>query len=317
MEGLVGDIGGTHARFALSEGRPAIREPRTYNVSDYPTLEAIIEAYLNDVGGRRPTLAVLAVAGPVTNGEMEFTNLNWRLSEMALREKAGFSGARLINDFAAQALGAPRVESKGLRRIGPDVTGQAQGTIAIMGPGTGFGLAALAYDGPRETVLATEGGHAGFAPFDEAELEIWRILRRRLGRVSIERVLSGPGLYDIYLALAEINGRAPRLNDEREVHRAGDGGDELAAGALDQFCAILGSTAGDIALSLGARGGVFITGGVALKLADRICAGGFRDRFESKGRFDSYMRAIPTQLVLEPYTALIGAAALLATLETS
>jgi glucokinase len=316
MAGLVGDIGGTHARFALADAEGRIGEPRTYANRDFASLEAVIHAYLGEAGARRrPALAVLAVAGPVTKGAMRFTNLDWEISEERLQREAGFKDARLINDFAAQALGAPRVSAQGLRRVGPEVSGAPGGTLAVLGPGTGFGVAGLVREGGRESVLATEGGHVGLAPCDETEVEVWRFLSRRRGRVSVERVLSGPGLYELYCALAEIEGLPARLSDQRQVQAAAADGDKLAAATLDRFCLMLGSTAGDIALGLGARGGVYVTGGVAQGLADTIASGGFRDRFEAKGRFEGYMRAIPTWLILEPYTALIGAASVLRNLE--
>jgi glucokinase len=316
MEGLVGDIGGTHARFALTgAGETHIREPRTYNNRDFSSLEAVIAAYLKDVQpAHAPRATVLAVAGPVTDGAIRFTNLDWEISEERLRREAGFGEARLINDFAAQALGAPRASPGGLFSIGPDLPGAHDATLAVLGPGTGFGVSALARDGRSEMVLATEGGHAGFAPGDELEVEIWRWFRSRHPRVSIERVLSGPGLYELYCALAEIRGEAASLADQLQVQAAAGKGDPLAAATVDRFCEILGSAAGDIALGLGARGGVYVTGGVAKGLAERIAAGDFRRRFEAKGRFETYLRAIPTWLIMEPYTALIGASTVLGSL---
>ncbi len=319
--GLVGDIGGTHARFALAElgrGRAGISEPRIYDNRDYPSAEAAIEAYLGDAApSARPERVVLAVAGPVTDGRMDFTNSDWELSERGLRREGRFRAARLINDFAAQALGAPRVAPDGLRRIGPEVEGERNGTLAVLGPGTGFGLAGLVRQGGGEVVLATEGGHAGFAPADETDAEILRLFSRSHGRVSVERVLSGHGLYELYLAMGAIEGLRPMCTDERQVQQSAREGETLAKVTIDRFCRILGSAAGDIALTLGARGGVYVTGGVAVSLADEIVAGGFRGRFEAKGRFEDYMRQIPAFLVLEPYAALIGAASLLDRLEAA
>jgi glucokinase len=315
-EGLVGDIGGTHARFALSDGDAVIREPRTYNNRDFTSLEEVIESYFRETGAPRPGGVVLAVAGPVTDGAIKFTNLDWKISEERLRREAGFGGALLINDFAAQARGAPRIPPQGLRRIGPETPGDPTGTLAVMGPGTGFGVAALARDSGIEIVLSTEGGHAGFAPTDELEMDIWRWFVRRRPRVSIERVLSGPGLYELYCALADVRGEPAGLPNQIEVQTAAKAGDKLANETLDRFCMILGSSVGDIALGLGARGGVYVTGGVAQALAERLNGGGFRGRFEAKGRFEAYMRAIPTWLIVEPYTALIGAATVLGRLET-
>ena len=275
MEGLVGDIGGTNARFALADAegpRPVIHQPRTYAVRDYPTAELAIEAYLRDTApGKRPDHVVLAVAGPVTDGRMHFTNSSWELAEDKLRAH-GFKDARLINDFAAQALGAPRVAPHRLTRLGPEVPGVAGATLAVMGPGTGFGVSALAREHGREIALATEGGHIAFAPFDETEVKIWRILERSHGRVSIERILSGQGLYELYLAMAEIEGGQPECTDGRAVQSAAVAGDPTAAATIARFCAILGGVAGDIALCMGARAGVYVTGGVAVGLAELIVA---------------------------------------------
>ncbi len=313
MQGLVGDIGGTHARFAIAEvegDHARLRDPEILDNTDYTSAEAAIDAYLAKASPRhRPDSVVLSVAGPVTHGAMHFTNLDWDISEDRLR-RSGFHTARLVNDFAAQALGAPRTARGKLRRIGPEVEGEAEETLAVLGPGTGFGVAALARQGGREMVLSTEGGHAGFVPLDETEIEIWRWFAKRHGRVSIERVMSGPGFYELYLALAEIAGAKPAYADGRQVQAAA-AGDALAEATADRFCRILGATAGDIALGLGARGGVYVTGGVAVSLVDRIASGGFRARFEDKGRFQHYMADIPTFVVLEPYAALIGAASLL------
>ena len=311
--GLVGDIGGTHARFALAEvtdGKAVLSDARTLDNQDYASAEAAIEAYLAAGSVARPASVVLSVAGPVTDGAMRFTNLDWALSEANLR-RHGFAHARLVNDFAAQALGAPRIDPGKLRRVGPDVPGEANGTLAVMGPGTGFGASAVVRTGGRDSALATEGGHIGFAPTDETEVEIWRWLARRHGRVSIERILSGPGLYELYLAMADIEGARPTLSDERQVQAGAEAGDALAEAVVDRLCLILGSTAGDFVLAYGARGGAYITGGVAVGLVDRIASGGFRERFEAKGRFEDYMRAVPTCVVLEPYAALLGAATLL------
>jgi len=312
--GLVGDIGGTHARFALVEKGPHgpfIGEPKTYDNCDYPSPEAAIDAYFAEVREPRPPSVVLAVAGPVTDGAIDFTNSDWELSETGLRKTAGFASARLINDFVAQSLGAPHVKPDHLRRVGPEVHGVKGATLATLGPGTGFGVSALARNNGSETPLATEGGHVGFAPTDELEVEIWRWLVKRHGRVSIERILSGPGLHELYQAMAEIDGAPAVYTDAQKVQAAAEAGDALAAKVIDRFCLILGSTAGDIALGLGARGGVYVTGGVAVALVQHIAAGGFRERFEAKGRFHDYLAAIPTFVMLEPYTALIGAASLI------
>jgi glucokinase len=308
--GLVGDIGGTNARFALVEfdgPDPRLIEPTAYKGEDYATAEDAIEHYLAKVGVRHPDQAVVAVAGPIEHGSVHMTNLDWRISEDSLRRAGGFRSATLINDFTAQALAAPRLSPKDLRQVGPLPTA-GEGDLAILGPGTGFGVAGMARRHGVDTPLTTEGGHIAFAPTDEIEIEILRSLAKQFGRVSVERILSGPGMEDLHLSLAEAEGRkVDPLPAKRITERAIEGcADSLAT--VDRFCAILGSTAGDIALALGARGGVFIAGGIAPRVIDLLEAGPFRARFEAKGRFVDYMKAIPTHVILHPHTALIGAA---------
>ena len=318
--GLVGDLGGTNARFALVEakdGRPAPLEIKSYAAKDYASPEDAIETYLKDTGAKRPASAVLAVAGPITNGAMHFTNLDWKVSESRLISVGGFKAARLLNDFAAQALGAPRLDPAKLQVLGPKLERPEEGALVILGPGTGFGVAGLVRHGGTETVLDTEGGHVGFAPTDDFEIEIWRRFAKGRERISIERVLSGSGLHELYQAIGDIEGKPAPLPDAKSVQTAAEAGDALAGHAIDRFCRILGSTAGDFALAFGARAGVYVTGGVAEKLAAELARGEFRERFEAKGRFEAYMKAIPTWLVTDPYAALVGAASQLAALEAS
>jgi glucokinase len=307
--GLVGDIGGTHARLALVDEEGHIRHPVTYDERDYPSLTEVIATYLDKTLGRkRPGRAVLAVAGPVVDGEIQFTNNSWRASEGELFVAFEFESVRLINDFAAQALAAPRLPVDTLRQIGPDVRGADFAPLVVLGPGTGFGVAGLARSERGDMEVAGEGGHGAFAPVDETEIEILRILNRRFGRTSIERILSGPGLFNLYGALAGIRGAPETLADEAAVTAAAERGDALAVETLDRFCAILGSVAGDLALTYGARGGVYISGGLAPRMADRLASGEFRRRFEAKGRMSDFMAAIPTTLIQHPYAALVGAA---------
>lgn len=308
--GLVGDIGGTNARFALVEfdgSDPRLIEPTTYKGEDYKSAEDAIGDYLAKVGVRHPDQAVVAVAGPIEHGSVHMTNLDWRISEDSLRRAGGFRRATLINDFTAQALAAPRLSPKDLRQIGPLPT-SGEGDLAILGPGTGFGVAGMVRRDGVDTPLTTEGGHIAFAPTDEVEIEILRLLTKKHGRVSVERILSGPGMEDLHVALGDAEGRevAP-LEAKQITERAIEGcADSLAT--VNRFCAVLGSTAGDIALALGARGGVFIAGGIAPRIIDLLQASPFRARFDAKGRFVDYMEAIPTHVILHPHTALIGAA---------
>jgi len=314
--GLVGDVGGTNARFALVDTEGRIRNLHVFEARQYSSLTDIIADYLKrTVGSRRPPRAVIAVAGPVLDGEIEFTNLDWVVSEGDLLATFEFEAVKLINDFAGQALACPLLTDDELRPLGPKLRGGSDCPMVVMGAGTGFGVAGLARGDRGDLALSTEGGHAAFAPTDDVEYAAWKRLKAQHGRVSIERLLSGQGLYDLYLTLAEMRGQNRFLADQRAVMEAGTAGDELAGETLDRFCSILGSVAGDLALTFGARGGVFISGGIAPRMAERLANGTFRERFEAKGRLRPYLEQIPTSLVLHPYPAIIGAARELETME--
>jgi len=308
--GLVGDVGGTNARLALVDGQGHVRNPRTFPCKDYASLADIVAEYIETTAGRkRPPRAVLAVAGPVVDGEIEFTNLDWVVSEGDLLAHFDFEAVELINDFAAQALACPLLEGPDLRVLGPALPrGSRECPMLALGAGTGFGVAGLARSERGDLPISTEGGHAGFAPADAVEVEVLNRLAAKYGRVSIERILSGQGLYDLYTILAELQGQAAVLPDEAAVTTEGMAGDPLAAATIDRFARILGSVAGDLALTFGARGGVFVSGGIAPRIADKLATGDFRRRFEDKGRLSDYVRDIPTYLVLHPYPAIVGAA---------
>jgi glucokinase len=314
--GLVGDVGGTNARLALVDNEGHIRHPKTYAAANYGSLTDVIATYLDTTTGRkRPPRAAIAVAGPVVDGAIEFTNIAWRMSEGELVGTFEFEAARLLNDFAAQALACPMLDADDLRRIGPDVRRAEGAPIVVLGAGTGFGVAGLARSERGDVPIACEGGHAAFAPVDAVEIEVLKIFARRHARVSIERVLSGPGLLELYQALGEINGVETPLVHEKAVAAAGLEGPGLPRDTLERFCAILGSVAGDIALTYGARGGVYVSGGIAPRLIDLIMAGEFRRRFEDKGRLSEYMADIPTAMIVHPFAALVGAARALEQLE--
>jgi glucokinase len=314
--GLVGDVGGTNARLALVDEGGHIRHPKTYSAADFGALGEVIGQYLETTVGRRcPPRAVLAVAGPVVDGEIEFTNLAWRISEGELVGTFAFEAARLINDFAAQAMAAPVLDTDDLKPLGPMMKGAEGAPIVVLGAGTGFGVAGLARSERGDVPIATEGGHAAFAPYDEVEAQVLSRLRKIHDRVSIERVLSGRGMFELYKALGDIRGVDTGLVDEKAVFAAGQAGDPLCSETLDRFCGILGSVAGDLALTFGARAGVYVSGGIAPRMVDRLNSGGFRRRFEDKGRLSDYTRDIPTSLIVHPYAALVGSARALKQLE--
>ena len=314
--GLIGDVGGTNARFALArrqDGRLLIDHPVSFRAADYPTGEAALEAYLGQLGlTEPPAFAVIAAAGPIEGGSVVFTNNTaWRFSEPALARAGGFARVRLINDFTAQALAIEHLQDGDLRRIGPPGDRPGRGTAAILGPGTGFGVGARVDDGHARAILTSEGGHCGFAPGDPEEIEIVRCLTELHCRVSVERILSGPGLLSLYQILAGMRGEAAVCDSPDQVTRGALAGEPLCRLALDRFCAILGSVAGDFALAYGAKAGVYVSGGIAPDIVDVLAASDFRHRFEAKGRMSDYLKPIATFVVMQPHTALIGAASLL------
>jgi glucokinase len=308
---LVGDVGGTNARFAVArmvDGKPVLDHHESFPAETYPTFLEGVAAFI-DGCEVKPTGGVIAVAGPVTDGEIDLTNSPWRVSEAEL-QTLGLKPVKLINDFEALAWGAPVVPEDMLAKVGGPDEGEPNEAIAVLGPGTGFGVSALARDDHgMEMALPSEGGHACFAPGDAVEDEILRILRRRYDRVSIERLICGPGLLNMHRALAEIDGRETHIDDPAEITRDALADPRSHCGVtLARFCAILGAVAGDVALTMGARGGIYIAGGIAPRILPFLQASPFRERFERKGRFQDYMAAIPTKVIMHKHAALLGSA---------
>ena len=321
VHGLVGDVGGTNARFALAHVEAhgvRVEDPVGFKAADYPSGDAALQAYLDQLprDAQRPRFAVVAAAGPINDGAVTFTNnTTWTFSEAALKTAGGFEAVRLINDFTAQALAIEHLRPGDLHRLGPAGSPPARGTTAILGPGTGFGVAARVDDGETRATLTSEGGHMGLASDDDLDIAVIRRLTERFGRVSVERVLSGPGLHNLYCALAEIRGEAAPIAAPDQITKAALAGEPLAELALTRFCGFLGGTAGNFALAYGARKGVYVAGGIAPEILDFLSRSPFRDRFEAKGRMSDYVKAIPTHVVTQAHAALIGAASLLPALE--
>jgi len=315
--GLVGDVGGTNARFAIAEvrgGKIRLRDAKVLAAADYKTSKAALSAYLAGLkdDGARPDYAVVAAAGPVRRGTVTFTNNTaWKVSETELVKAGGLKGARVINDFTAQALALEHLGPASLKRIGPKGVVAKTGAAVIIGPGTGFGGGARVFDGAGWATVTGEGGHSSWAAAEPVEIEILKWITAKYGRASVERVLSGPGLLNLYQALGEIEGASAPLAEPTAVTKAALAGDALARRALDRFCAILGATAGDFALCFGAVRGVYISGGIAPDIFDVLAASDFRKRFESKGRMSDYLKPIPTHVVVAPHAALIGSASVL------
>jgi glucokinase len=308
---LVGDIGGTNARLGtadISGNTPVISEPKSYPGSQFASFDDLVDHYLRETAARFPLSIVVAVAGPIQNGEVHLTNGQWHISEEALRRK-GFGFARLINDYAALAYAVEHLQDGDLAVIGGRHAGIPGETVGVLGAGTGLGVSALVRDLGTSCVMVTEGGHIAFAPVDEVEVGILRLLSQRFGRVSVERVLSGPGLVNLHWALAGLKGaEGGQLAPKEITERAAAKSDPLCVETVDRFCGIYGRVAGDLALAFGARGGMYLGGGIAPRLIDQLDAGTFRRCFEDKGRFSGYVSIIPTKVIVHPYAALLGAA---------
>lgn len=308
---ILADIGGTNARFArLRDGRISAR--RQLRVADYPNLNAALRAYLasGDIGPAPRHMAV-AAAGPVAGGKVRLTNSTWRISADALCATFRLKDVVLVNDFAAVAWAVPHLAAAHTVTIGRG-RGVPETPVAILGPGTGLGVAGLVPgpDGPQ--VLVTEGGHVTMAPSDARESAILEHLRGRFGHVSAERVLSGEGLVNLYQAIAALDDRPiEALGPAQITEKAVAESCRTCAAALTTFCAMLGTMAGNLALTLGARGGVYLAGGVVPRFIPYLAASAFRDRFESKGRFRAYLTAVPVRVIVHPDPAFLGLRALL------
>lgn len=308
--GLVGDIGATNARFALVDATGRVGEPRAYRLERHHSIEEMLDDFLGGVRPR-PRAAVLAVAAPMLGDQITLTNRAWSFSTAALKQRFGFARLRVLNDFAANAMAIPLLGEGECMKVGGGAPADG-GAIGVIGPGTGLGVSGLATGAGGPAVLEGEGGHVTMPAVDEREAAVVAWVRRRYGHASAERFLSGPGLVNIYTALRELAGLPAASLAPSQVTDANVGAsDACAREATEMFCAMLGTVAGNLALTLGARVGVYIAGGIVPKLGAAFTSSRFRERFEAKGRLAPYVAAIPTFVIMRPLPALLGAAALL------
>jgi glucokinase len=309
---VIADIGGTNARFALVDGAGRAGEARILKCADYPDPVAAAEAFLSDTAPPSwPKRGAFAVASPVAGDQVTMTNHPWSFSIDDVRRRLGLDALRVINDFAAIALAIPHlVEGDRYQLGGAEPVRNAP--VAVLGPGTGLGVSALIPAPGGWAPLATQGGHVTMAAFDEREAAVLAHLRRAHAHVSAERVISGPGLINLYRGLRALEGLPadPAATPDEISRLAADRTCPIAAQALEMFCAMLGTVASDLALSLGALGGVYIAGGIVPKLGPAFAASGFRHRFEDKGRFAAYLAAIPVFVITHPLPAFVGLSAL-------
>lgn len=310
----VADVGGTHARFALA----SIEGARVLSVDEHVTLKtaefASFQTAWEEFGRRKaidlPKEFALSFAGPVGGEVLKLTNNPWVIRPALMSERLGVERYTIVNDFGAVGYAVATLADENFQHLcGPDGPLPKEGVTSIVGPGTGLGVAALLKKADHYEVIETEGGHVDFAPLDTLEDQILTHLRRHFRRVSIERIASGQGLWNVYEALAAIEGRNLTFNNDRELWSAAlEASDSLATAALDRFCLTLGAVAGDMALAQGANS-VVIAGGVGRRLADYLPRSGFRDRFIAKGRFERRMDEMPVRLITYPEPGLFGAAA--------
>lgn len=305
---LVADIGGTNARFALETNHQQFEKVEVLLDSDYNSIVDAIKAYLKLAGEPNVKYASVAIANPIIGDWVQMTNHHWAFSIETTRQALNLESLLFINDFTAQALAITQTAEQDLVQVG-GFQPIENAPKAVIGPGTGLGVSGLIPSAEGYVPLAGEGGHTSFPPFDDAEIMIWQYAKRKYGHVSAERFLSGSGLSLIYEALAEREGvKRQKLTPPEISERALSGTSPLCRLTLDIFCAMLGTVASNLALTLGARGGVYLCGGIIPRFIDYFKHSPFRNRFESKGRFDAYLAAIPVYVVLSKYPGITGAA---------
>lgn len=309
---LLADIGGTNARFALELAPGALHAVQTLACADHARFEDAVRVYLAGANAR-VRHAVIAIANPVDGDTIRMTNHHWAFSIEAARRGLGLDTLLVVNDFTALAMSLPALQPGDLAQVGGGAA-LAGSAIGLVGAGTGLGVSGLVPNGERWVPLNSEGGHVAFSPLDEREVTVLRHAWQRYDHVSAERFVSGPGLVLIREALAASRGmeQDKALSPSDIVNRGLSGGDALSLEAIDCFCGMLGTVAANLAVTLGARGGIYIGGGVVPRLGAYFVASPFRPRFERKGRFSEFTARIPTWLITAPYPALQGASAMLA-----
>ena len=306
---FVADVGGTNIRVATVTA-DGITNIRKYLCNDFATIDLALKQYFSDVDTSF-SAGCIAIACPVTGDEVAMTNHSWVFSQRALTQQLNLDALFVINDFTAVAHSLPVLSGEQLVQIGSG-TANPQGNVVVFGPGTGLGVEHMQLSDQGWTTLDGEGGHVDFAPVDETDLVVWRYLQGKLDRVSAEDVLSGRGLLHIYQALALNAGETLSVTEPAQVtEKALNGECETCLAALQQFCRIMGSFAGNLALNLATTGGVFIGGGIATRFTELLLNSDFRARFEAKGRMKHYVQPIPTYLINEPDHGLLGASAYL------
>ena len=308
---LIADIGGTYARFALQTGHGEFEHVVSLRSADYPDFHSAVSAYLKIVAPIHIEHAAVAIANPVYGDNVSMTNYHWQFSIEQTRVALGLDTLVIVNDFTALAMAVPRLAARDLRQIGRGEPSK-HSVIGVLGPGSGLGVSGLIPAGDGWISLGSEGGHTSFSPRNEREIAVLRFAWKSFEHVSFERLLSGPGLEMCYLALAELAGSKVKKLSAPEITRlALEKDDVLCKETLDLFCDLLGTAAANLAVTLGAFGGIYIGGGIVPRLGEYFERSSFRQLFEEKGRFSDYVAAIPTFVITSEQATFIGASAIL------
>lgn len=312
---LLADVGGTNARFALELAPGNIDLIDVLPCADYPSLAAALLAYLASpavagAGVAAVRHGAIAIANPVTGDLVRMTNHHWAFSIEALRLECGFDTLAVVNDFTALARSLPLLSNAQKHQVGGGAS-QADTPLGLIGAGTGLGVSGLIPSATGWTALLSEGGHVSFSPVNETEIAILRFAWREFEHVSAERLMSGVGIELIYRALADHRQLPAEAIGAPEITRRGLAGDDLCDQVIEAFCCMLGTVASNVAITLGAQGGIYIGGGIVPRLGARFDRSGFRARFEQKGRFAKYLAQVPTFVITAEYPAFVGVSAIL------
>jgi glucokinase len=312
---LLGDIGGTNARLALAT-ESVLGPVTTFEVNRFARFTDVVDRFLRDDCDRNQLrCALFAIAAPIHGDRYVLTNSPWVIDALELQSTFGLR-SRFVNDFAAVAHSLPWLGPAALAKLGGGAA-DATSPTAVLGPGTGLGVACLIRRTAKPIVIASEGGHATLAATCDREDQIIQHLRQRFGHASAERAISGPGLENIYLAIGALDKVETTLPNATQIMRSALRGEcRIAVEALNVFCAFLGSFAGNVALTFDARGGVYIAGGISPRIVNFMRRSQFRDRFEAKGRFGEYLKAIPINVITHPAAAFVGLTSISRTIES-
>ncbi|HEX6996001.1 MAG TPA: glucokinase [Gammaproteobacteria bacterium] len=303
---LIADIGATNTRCGLVDDKGHILAAEFFKNDDFSGVEHVLQSYLERRrSSDRPRRAAVAVAAPIVGDDVHMVNRGWRFGRTALADALGVTQLTLINDFAAIAWALPSLGPEHVRKIGGGEPVPRAPMVAL-GPGTGLGVSCVVPSADGWTVVEGEGGHQTLAAADEDESRVIELIRDEFGHCSLERALSGPGLVNLYQALGRIAGRGAPTATPHDVTALAERGEPLARKTREMFFAMLGTAAGNLALTLGALGGVYVAGGIVPKFVDALAGSAFRERFEAKGRYRWYMQRIPTYVITDPLPAFIG-----------